>query len=451
MTAGALSPLATAQADPLDPDTDIVVDVTPGADADVAAPDTAETSDDTTDSSAPTEDSLEATAAPEANTIDTANNSPDVGTTQNDAADVGVAEEADVVAPEALSDVVINARATTSAAVPLTAEAAAIDTSGLTSMRLRKSNGYWVTITPAMQRNALVVIDTIKAASWAGVTANEKDRLIVIALMTMAQESTFYTHPYAHVPDANQDVGPFQQRSKVGWYADGKTQAENVKILNNIPYATLTFIQGHRVPKWVPGAAGPTGYIIPGVFQMRNWRTDPYWQVAANVQRPATQYRYHYEYWRPVVQDMVKALKEYSDPVDVYTTAGQHTVNGREWKTTCGPYSTTIRRCTANIWATTVSLVDGKFVQKNDWQFNNLTYLPSKRAQWSGNLLAKTGTFTSNGRQWRTSCADSWTGPNGCRSFMRADVIESYLDADGNRQFRSVRKEVFNNVVRFSD
>lgn len=330
---------------------------------------------------------------------------------------------------------------------------------GLGTMRLQKSTGQWVSITPQMQTNALVVINTIRSASWAGVTNAEKDRLITIALMTMAQESTFYAHPQAHLPDRNHDVGPFQQRSLVGWYADGATQAENVRILNNIPYATRTFIEGHRVPKWVPGGAGPTGYIIPGVFQMKgskDWRTAKnLWEVAANVQRPAAKYRYYYEHWRPVVQEMVAALGGQAvapfDPADVYTTVGERTVNGRQWRTTCSPYTESIDRCRAEIWSTTVTRVNEKFVQKNGWNFNNLTYLPSPRSLWKTNPLALTGPFTSDGRQWNTSCADSWTGPNACRSFIKVKVIEPYLDGGGSRQFRDVEKWVFNNIVQFSD
>ena len=137
----------------------------------------------------------------------------------------------------------------------------------------------------------------------------------------------------------------------MGWYADGDTQAENTAILNDIDYATRTFIEGHRVPRYVPGGAGPKGYVIPGVFQMdgkkyrTNWRTDSMWEVAAGVQRPATQYRYHYEYWRPVVQSMVSALNKHTlastKKPDVYSTPGEHTVDGRKWRTTCAGNSGT--------------------------------------------------------------------------------------------------------------
>lgn len=110
-------------------------------------------------------------------------------------------------------------------------------------------------------------------------------------------------------------------------------------------------------------------------------------------------------------------------PVNVYTTPGDHVVNGRYWRTTCEQYSAEpfrIDRCRAEI------LSGGKYV------FNNLTYLPADGAWWRGNPLAHTGTFTSAGRQWKTSCADDWTGLNACRSFIW-----------------SSGRWVFNNIVNF--
>lgn len=137
--------------------------------------------------------------------------------------------------------------------------------------------------------------------------------------------------------------------------------------------------------------------------------------------------------------------------VDVYTTPGHHVVNGREWHTTCGRYSTTVDRCRAEIKATQVKHDGRRFVQVTDFVFNNLTYLPSPRTNWKGNPLATNGTWTADdGRQWRTSCGDSWTGPNGCRSFVRATFFEGYLDSSGQRQFRQKTDWVFNNVIRFS-
>lgn len=333
------------------------------------------------------------------------------------------------------------------------ADAAAPAAAG--SMRLRKSNGVHVTITPQMQRNSMVVMNTIRSAKWAGVTNADKDRLIVMSLMTMAQESTFFTNPATRRPDRNHDVGPFQQRSLVGWYADGKTQEENIRILNDIPYATRTFIEGHRVAVSAKGAAGRVGYIIPGVFQKKKWRTDEMWKVAADVQVPAAKYRYYYEYWRPVVEAMVTAMEGRapitSQTLDVYTTAGEHTINGRKWRTTCEPYTTSIDRCRAEIWSTKVAKAGSGFVQSNGWNFNNLTYLPSPRFDWKANPLATNGEFVSKGRKWKTSCGDAWTGPDACRSFIWSDEIEAYLDSSGSRHYKTVSKWVFNNIVKFSD
>ncbi len=131
---------------------------------------------------------------------------------------------------------------------------------------------------------------------------------------------------------------------------------------------------------------------------------------------------------------------------DLYETPGFHDVNGRKWMTTCEPYSTTVR-CWTYIWGTKVHYSGGKFVQVNGWNFNNLTYVAAPRAIWEGNKLAYTNEWTaSDGRQWRTECETAQTGRNGCRSWVKSDVIE-YTGSG----YRQVSKFVFNNIVRFSN
>ncbi len=112
-----------------------------------------------------------------------------------------------------------------------------------------------------------------------------------------------------------------------------------------------------------------------------------------------------------------------SAAVDVYTTPGYHTVNGREWKTVCEKYSSVITRCRAEIKSS------------GEWKFNNLTYTPTTHRAWGENPLANPGFFTSEGRKWVTSCNDQWTGRNGCRSLI--------WDPQYN-------KWVFNNLVRLN-
>lgn len=142
-------------------------------------------------------------------------------------------------------------------------------------------------------------------------------------------------------------------------------------------------------------------------------------------------------------------------PVDVYLTPGTHHVNGRQWRTTCEPYSQT-KRCTTHIWGTTTQRVGNRWVSTKGWVFNNLTYAPSSRSLWTHNPLGAhgrvggTARWTSDGRQWRTECDTELTGRGGCRSFITATVVESYRNSSGGTSFRSVNREVFNNIVRFS-
>ncbi len=145
-------------------------------------------------------------------------------------------------------------------------------------------------------------------------------------------------------------------------------------------------------------------------------------------------------------------------PFDVYTTPGTHNYNGRQWRTSCSAYSTQIDRCWTDIWATQVTYEGGKFVAKNDWYFNNLTYVASPRRLWTTNALGGYGkrgpltfTWTSNGRQWKTECDTAASGRGGCRSYIYGSSITSRLDASGNRVYYWTKGWTFNNIVRFTD
>lgn len=142
-------------------------------------------------------------------------------------------------------------------------------------------------------------------------------------------------------------------------------------------------------------------------------------------------------------------------PATVYNSPGDRVVNGRKWRTTCEAYSTTTR-CRANIWAKTVSQVNGRFVVSEGYAFNNLTYLPSPRSQWKNNPLGAYGkvngkeTWTAGGRTWRTECDTNLTGRGGCRSFAEASVIETITRPGQPTQYRWTTKEIFNSMVQFS-
>lgn len=136
-------------------------------------------------------------------------------------------------------------------------------------------------------------------------------------------------------------------------------------------------------------------------------------------------------------------------PFDVYTEEGTHEHNGRLWRTACEPYSQT-SRCRTEIWATTVRQSGSTFVPTTGWSFNNLTYLPLARQAWSANPLGYTGSFTRDGRNWRTECDSAASGGNGCRSYIWASYIESTLSPSGHRSYRWTNGWLFNNIVRFA-
>lgn len=135
---------------------------------------------------------------------------------------------------------------------------------------------------------------------------------------------------------------------------------------------------------------------------------------------------------------------------DLYTEEGTHEVNGRLWNTRCEPYSQT-ERCRTEIWGTTVTYTNSRFIVNNGWQFNNLTYKASPRTLWAGNPIGGNGVegydktwLAKDGRQWRTECDNSRTGRGGCRSYIQASVIAKTA---AGYEWRT--QWVLNNMVRF--
>ncbi|GAA4907119.1 hypothetical protein GCM10025789_28280 [Tessaracoccus lubricantis] len=134
-----------------------------------------------------------------------------------------------------------------------------------------------------------------------------------------------------------------------------------------------------------------------------------------------------------------------------YTLAGEHALNGRQWRTTCEPYSQT-ERCRTEILATTVAIEGGAFVRRTGWAFNNLTYLPSMtRAAWGANPLANAGEWTAetDGRRWRTECDTPATGGDGCRTYAEATIYTATPRPAGGYVFSQDDEFVFNNIVMF--
>ncbi|WP_156391573.1 MULTISPECIES: hypothetical protein [unclassified Nocardioides] len=128
----------------------------------------------------------------------------------------------------------------------------------------------------ALDADQMQVAQQIVAAVRAFLPTSGKPHAAVIALATARQESVIRNLDYG---DAD-SLGAFQQRPSQGW----GTPAQ----VTNVPHATTTFLE-HLVR-------------IPG------WETRRVTDVAAEVQRPAAEYRGLYEQWVPLATKLTRQL-----------------------------------------------------------------------------------------------------------------------------------------------
>jgi hypothetical protein len=111
----------------------------------------------------------------------------------------------------------------------------------------------------------LVAAQIMVTARQLGLTLRDQQ----IGVMTAMGESSLGGDQSTRRPNGDGDVGVFQLRAHVGWHADGRTLEENIKVLNDVPYAALTFFKGHDVAVKGPNPAGPIGYHIPGLIDIQ--------------------------------------------------------------------------------------------------------------------------------------------------------------------------------------
>lgn len=138
------------------------------------------------------------------------------------------------------------------------------------------------------------------------------DEGAVVGIATSYQESTLGANLATRRPNSDVDVGPFQQRALLGWYAPGLSLEENIRALNDPATAARTFFLGHKVTAPAHAAAraagtspaGPVGYQIPGLNDIAGWRSMPVTAAAQAVQRSAypTLYAKHEPMARSLVQ-----------------------------------------------------------------------------------------------------------------------------------------------------
>lgn len=128
----------------------------------------------------------------------------------------------------------------------------------------------------------------------------------VVALVTAMQESQLGDYGPAKRPNSDGDTGVFQQRAKVGWYADGRSMEENTAILADTAYAARTFYLGHDVGVFAAGGAGRVGYHIPGLLDIKGWESMPVTMAAQKVQVSA--FPMAYAKWEATARSLVATL-----------------------------------------------------------------------------------------------------------------------------------------------
>lgn len=122
----------------------------------------------------------------------------------------------------------------------------------------------------------MLVAQQIVGAVRAFPATADKPHAAVIALATARQESGIRNLDYGD----RDSLGAFQQRPSQGWGTPEQVM--------NVPHATTTFLE-HLV-------------LVPG------WGTRPVTDVAADVQRPAEEYRGLYEQWVPLATRLTEEL-----------------------------------------------------------------------------------------------------------------------------------------------
>lgn len=97
----------------------------------------------------------------------------------------------------------------------------------------------------------------------------------IVGIATALQESDLGMSTASLTLNPDGDIGWFQQRAHVGWYADGATLDENITILSDGSYQSGTFFLGHD---------STDGSHIPGLLDIDGWQDMPLTDAAQAVQ-----------------------------------------------------------------------------------------------------------------------------------------------------------------------
>ena len=196
------------------------------------------------------------------------------------------------------------------------------------------------------------------AEKW---SAAKTERAVLVALVTAKQESQLGAYAGIDRPNGDGDAGVFQQRQKPGWYG---TLAEVTKV----GYAAGVFLRGKVVSAADVAAArragsipaGPVGYTIPGLQQVRGWERLPLTVAAQRVQRSA--FPDAYAKHERISRTLLAVFKDKLDPQSAEAqVTGESMLCGPAEAMTCPPTGRAaesglkpdalrVLRCTARSW-----------------------------------------------------------------------------------------------------
>lgn len=167
----------------------------------------------------------------------------------------------------------------------------------------------------------------------------------VIGIATALQESDLGDAPGAYEPNSDGDMGLFQQRYYLGWYANGDTLEENKSILQDNMYAARTFFAGNDTTK---------GYHIPGLVDIANWQNLPLTEAAQAVQVSA--YPNAYAKHETLAQELVAKLTGGGSVVcGPVGPAGECPMFNASLENGLSSDAIRVLRCTKHLWPEIVS------------------------------------------------------------------------------------------------
>lgn len=113
---------------------------------------------------------------------------------------------------------------------------------------------------------------------------------------------------------------------------------------------------------------------------------------------------------------------------DIYMTPGTHRVGATSYRTECGNFSATIKRCRTDVYGQQVGHRSSGFYFYQGWRLVRYTHTTVAATSWRGSYLASPGVHVVGGKLWRVECGTNRSGSRACV----ADQWQSYISTVRN-------------------